>query len=275
MKGKNFWVLVSAVGFVLMAGSVFAACNSQSTDNSQSMDNSQSVEQEFYCNGILLGTTLQADYDGDWLSDRFEFQEYGTAPLKIDTDEDGIDDFNEIFTYPHLLDPLDPTDAKEFLAMIPDMEAKSWKWYETGATGSAVPFTKIVSVAKRDPLVQWYAKHTIIEWQDAAHNIGRLKVNGAPLRLGSPVGEEKVRHLIHPSYYLTHGRRGQCLETATSHYTILELMGYDCLYISGRVSDLGHAWLEANIEGKVYVVESNHVERVEPFLCPPKPGYKV
>lgn len=265
MKGKNFWGLALIVGFTLIAGTVFAAsCSKPSTDNSQS------EEQGFYYNGILLGTSVEADADGDWISDRLEFREYGTDPLKSSTDDDVIDDFNEIFTYPHLLDPLDPTDAQKFIEMLPNVEAKAWKW-DTGGTEENL-LTKYTEIAKKDPLVQWYADHIIIEWQDSEHNFGSLKINEEPLFLEHGPLNPFVDSSGHPidslgnisSYYLTHGRKGVCSEVAIAHYPILELMGYECLLVSGQgATGKNHAWLEANIAGRTYVVDYNYVTPVD------------
>jgi hypothetical protein len=60
---------------------------------------------------------------------------------------------------------------------------------------------------------------------------------------------------------LTHGRKGVCGNAAIVHYTILELMGYECWLICGE----NHAWLEANIDGEVYVVNYNFVQQVDLF----------
>lgn len=252
---KVFLICLLIVG-LFAVGLVYAVYSYQSEPTNLFEDDGS-----FLYQGRQLGTTSEADADGDWISDRLEFWEYGTDPLKIDTDGDGIDDFNEIFTYPHLLNPLDPTDAKEFLALIPNVKAKTWGYY-TGDTLATE--AKFVVVGKRDPLVQWYAERTAIEWQNADHSWGLLKVNDEPLFL-----EFGRSGFPSPSYYLTHGRRGNCLEAHIAHYTILELMDYEGLYIFGRVEDgTGHAWIEMNINGELgelYVVDYNSVVPADEF----------
>jgi hypothetical protein len=49
-----------------------------------------------------------ADSDGDWLRDEWEVVTYGTNPNKADTDDDGFEDFEELF---YGFDPLDPLDT--------------------------------------------------------------------------------------------------------------------------------------------------------------------
>lgn len=270
MKRKVIWTCVIVGLLLIVVGAAFAYENYHSQIVSTPTSTPESEDGSFVYNGIKLGLTEEADADGDWISDRLEFQEYGTNPLKVDSDSDGVDDFNEIFTYPHLLDPLDPTDDEEFLAMLPDVEAAAWEWNAGGTTETLL--TKYVEIAKRDLLVQWYAEHTTIEWQDADHIWGRLKVNGEPLFLEygalNPFREDDrpVSSLGDlTAYYLTHGRRGFCSDVAIAHYPILELMDYECLLISGQVRGENHAWLEANIDGRIYVVNFNTVKLADIF----------
>lgn len=258
MLRKVIWFVVIAGLLLIVAGATFAYENYHS--QVWPISTPESENGSFIYSGIELGLTEEADDDGDWVSDRLEFWEYGTNPLKIDTDDGGVDDFNEIFTYPHLLDPLDPTDDQEFLAMLPNIESAPWHW-SAGGTGENL-LTKYVEIAKRDPLVKWYAEHVVIEW-GLEERDGRLTVNGERLNLeyGSSDAPE---HLT--SYYLTHGREGVCSDVAIAHYPILELMGYECWLISGQVeSGENHAWLEANIDGEVYVVNFNFVQQVDLF----------
>jgi hypothetical protein len=226
-------------------------------------------EGSFIREGVLLGTNEHSDHDGDWVSDRLEFHEHGTNPLKLDTDDDGIDDFNEIFTYPHLLDPLDPTDAEAFLDMIPNVEAEWWK-YDSGDTKEGWNNNKkYINVAKRDPLVQWYAARTTIEWQDTDHARGSLTINGEPLFLEYDWeyrNGKDINLLNHPAYYLTHGRKGICVEVVFAHYPILEIMGYDCLHVHGITENgEGHSWLEGNIDGRNYVINFNSIVLADIF----------
>ena len=261
MKRKVFLVLL-VVGLLAIAGVVFAVNSQIGTRPAEDRDGS------FIYNGIKLGTTEHADWDGDWISDRLEFWEYGTDPLKIDTDEDGIDDFNEIFTYPHLLDPLDPTDSEEFIAMLPNVEAAVWMG-ESGDTIDPQGWVdfgeKYVGVAKRDPLVWWYAERTTIVWSDINHTEGFLTVNGEPFCQGWERAESSS-----PSYYLTHGRRGTCGQDTFALYAILELMGYDCwaLTIKDPITigpTVAHALVEAEIEGRAYAVDCNWIGPIEVY----------
>jgi hypothetical protein len=260
MKRKVFLVLVLIVSLVLIAGLVSAGCKSKSP--------AAEAAKEL--------AAKEADADGDWISDRLEVQVYGTDPHKMDTDGDGIDDFNEIFTYPHLLNPLNPADAKEFLAAIPNVKAKMWKWYEAGDTGSKAPFTKIISVAKRDPLVQWYARHTYISWADESHTYGGLVFDGEPFSQpyirGIDEEVDRLDHIAHPAFYLTHGRTGPggCGEVATAQYAVLESKGYDCVMVTQKIilvsgEESLHGALEVNIEGRVYVISGVMVKEAESY----------
>jgi hypothetical protein len=114
-------------------------------------------------------TVSNKDTDGDWVADEVE-EKLGTNPLNLDTDGDGMDDFNEIYVYPHILDLLNPSDAQDFLGNIPEIKAEGYTPF-TGGTdaeilisdenGHCIGFcNKYLDVPKRDPLVQWYAENT-------------------------------------------------------------------------------------------------------------------
>jgi len=255
MKRRVFLVFGLIICLVLIAGLVFAGCQSKNP---------------------APEAAKEVDTDGDWISDQLEVQVYGTDPLKLDTDGDGIDDFNEIFTYPHLLNPLNPADAKEFLEAIPNVKAKDWKWYEAGDTGSEAPFTKIISVAKRDPLVQWYAEHTYIWWADENQSYGGLRFDnesfGQPYTPGVDEEVDRLDHGAHPAFYLTHGRTGAggCGENAIAEYAVLEAKGYDCVMTTVKIvltsgGESLHAELEVNIGGRIYVISGVRVEEAESY----------
>lgn len=205
------------------------------------------------------------DTDGDWISDKIEI-EIGTNPLKLDTDDDGIDDFNEYYTYPHLLDPNDPTDAEKFLEMIPNVEAKHWEYYDGGVSVNCTTrANRLNEVPKRDPLVQWYADHTEIKWNTALikngeYKEGKIIVNGEPFRLDTRDNNHiKEYGTISPAYFFTHGRKGICGDCAIALKTLLELKNYDSVNVHGKKIDSGkgHAWIETFINGQVYVGNGN------------------
>ena len=208
------------------------------------------------------------DTDGDWISDKVEI-EIGTGPTKIDTDGDGIDDFNEYYTYPHLLDPNDPTDAERFIAMIPNVTAKAWSPTKTGIDDGH-PFEKIIEIAKRDPLVQWYVRHTEIKWDKwidengKMRECGNIEINSEPFCLGKR-NDGPTEYGIGPAYFFTHGKRGNCLEKAVVLKTILEIKGNKCEFISGEINENGHEWLETVINGQIYVVCTNTIIPRERF----------
>lgn len=221
----------------------------------------------------LIGSHL--DTDNDYVTNHLEVFKYKTNPFSADTDGDGIDDFNEIYTYPHLLDPNNPDDAEEFMKMIPNVEAKAWR-LDAGGVESPI---KILEISKRDPLVQWYANHIKIDWNttksdswghtyDDNIRIGELKINREPFWLGTPewyaspipVSEEIDHAYPHPAYFLTHGRKGACGDTASVLNVILELKGYDSIELGAN-----HGWVETHIDGEIYVADFNKLVPREKF----------
>ena len=195
------------------------------------------------------------DTDGDYVSDSVEVQN-GSDPLKIDSDGGGIDDFNELYTYQS--DPSDPADDKAIIAKIPNVDVRHWTLEDGGVEG----FTneKYTNVSMRDPLVQWYAKRANIEWtsDQSGQKAGWLTVNGEDIFNGEGIGEVSPKQ---PSYFLTHGRTGVCVESAVTNTLILKLMGYDAKLASRPAGDygVGHEWSEAVIDGEVYIVDGNAV----------------
>ena len=112
----------------------------------------------FLYNGQMLGLVNTSDSDGDWVSDRLEYNQYGTNPLLIDTDGGGVDDFNEIFIYD--MNPLSSVDDADFLAQIPDVEGKNIVYDAGGVndTYEVAPF--LINFSERDPFIQWVANNT-------------------------------------------------------------------------------------------------------------------
>jgi hypothetical protein len=201
------------------------------------------------------------DLDHDYISNRLEVEKYHTDPTKADTSSLGIDDFNAIFTYG--LDPNNRTQIQQFLAAVPNVSPRQWFIYyggvgdtsdevfvgtQTNSTTSAD--ASIVEVSMRDPLIQWYARHSVITW-DNVSKTGNLLVNGTSVWGSYDYG-------ANPSYYFTHGRIGRCGDTTLATMSILNLMGYKTLEVTGWAPSNGtlqdHVWCETIIDGNVYVV---------------------
>lgn len=217
---------------------------------------------------VELGTSLfLVDSDNDYISDGLEVNEYGSDPLKIDTDDGGVDDFNEIYTYD--MNPNDPKDDEEFMEKIPNVIARHWG-LEDGEVEDYT-FNKYVTISMRDPLVQWYAELAEIKWETTpeGEKLGVFYVDAERIFKEYGYGGEEYHHVIQPSYYFTHGRKAQCVESSLSNRVILKLMGYKAIDVGGDVPHKNetarHAWVEAYINGEVYVVNFNRVYPREGF----------
>lgn len=236
------------------------------------------------------------DSDGDWIDDKVE-TEIGTDPTKIDTDGDGIDDFNEYYTYPHLLNPNNPADAEKFLAMVPNVKTAiaisekstfsmihrilNLRNSEKGSNATIVD--AYIEISKRDPLMKWWAEHVQINFSantgSPHEGTGLLEIviNGTREPYYWPYGvkEENISFLQLPSFYLTHnGSGGTCAPMAVTTGAILEIKGYKTIIVaksSGMGFD-GHAWLEAEINGNIYVVDGNTLTLREKWY-PANPFY--
>ena len=85
---------------------------------------------------------------------------------------------------------------------------------------------------------------------------------GAPEWYNNPYApiSEELKHYGYPNtaYFLTHGRKGTCADTAENLKVILELRGYESIVVPGSMSpSLGHPWVETNIDGEIYVADYN------------------
>ncbi len=200
------------------------------------------------------------DLDHDYISNTLEVDKYHTDPTKTDTSGLGVDDFNAIFTYG--LDANNKTQIQQFLAAVPTVTPRQWyisfggvgDTSDTVFVGSPLNSTAstdaaTVEVSTRDPLIQWYARHAAIRW-DNASKVGYLLVNGTPIWGSYAYGGN-------PSYYFTHARIGRCEETTLATMSILELMGYMTIEVKGTAPSNGtqdsHTWCETLVGGTVYV----------------------
>jgi len=199
------------------------------------------------------------DTDGDFIRDGLEVKTYHTNPLKMDTSGLGLDDFNAIFTYQ--INPNNQTAVREVLSKIPNVDVRHWNQSD----GDVGWYTdeKYALISSRDPLVQWFAKRAEIKWEPgtmalAGEIIGRLKINGDDAFKGEYGPSEVTPSIDNPSYYLTHGRKGPCTVSALTNLVILRLMdgsNNKAIRVDGKIGDVGHAWCEAFINGKAYVVD--------------------
>ncbi len=187
------------------------------------------------------------DLDHDFITNTLEIEKYHTDPTRVDTSGLGIDDFNAVFMYG--LDPNDYTQIQQFLAAIPNVSASQCNLAFGGLT-NVMGNEEIIEVSARDPLVQYYARHSSIIWNNTT-NSGQLLVDGTPIW-------RSYGYSGYPAYYFTHGRAGICEDTTLATESILRLMGYQTIEMFGSVPDNGtmdsHVWCETAIGGQVYVV---------------------
>ena len=193
---------------------------------------------------------LELDTDHDYVSDLFELTEYNTDYASIDSDGGGIDDFNEIFTYE--LNPNNPQDDREFLKELPNVIAKFWNQTDGGVPDWDNINDRYITISLRDPLIQWLAEHSEIR----SINFEGIKtvllyVNGELIdKGGKSLGTSAMPP---PSYFFTHGRTESCVPSSLAHVTILRAMGYKAILVSS--DKIKHQWVEAYIDGEVYVVD--------------------
>jgi hypothetical protein len=195
----------------------------------------------FSSNGVFASKT--ADSDADGLSDWDEANVYHTDQLKADTDGGGVNDFHEIFTYG--LNPSNAADDRELLANLPNVTAKQWDPSKVGFSDE-----NYVNKSLTDPLIKYLADKFEIRWIDSTKIEGKIFVDGSRVWNSSETNVDKA---IQPSYYFSHGRNGNCIESTIAELTILKLSGYKAVSVVGD----GHEWSEALIDGKVYVVTYN------------------
>ena len=217
----------------------------------------------FLYSGQALGLVNTSDADGDWVSDRLEFNQYGTNPLLIDTDGGGVDDFSELFIYG--MNPLAATDDAEFMAQIPNVEGRNIAYDAGGVIEPGVVMPLLVNVSERDPFIQWIANNTYMFWNNLERDAGNLKIdwNGSYVPIFGEWIDYNLSAVMTPAWYFSHGRNGVCAESALVNYIVLELKGWDCEYIAGQTSEGGHAWIEADYHGALYVANYNDVVLAE------------
>ena len=197
---------------------------------------------------------LVLDIDNDYVSNDLELRIYETNPAKLDTDDGGVDDFNEIFTYE--MNATNPEDDADFMERIPNVEAKHWGIWDGG--GADTSDDRVITISMRDPLIQYLAERAEIIWQidHYGQKIGTFIVDGEEIWNGT---EPNERTSDPPSYYFTHGRKSACAVSSMVNLVILRSMGYSAVMVGGEFSGTGHGWSEAFIDGEICVVDFNYV----------------
>ena len=258
---------------VIILVSFVSGCIKTNNKNNESNSNIQSVLSEYDQWAVQNFGSLSnpdarrsLDPDHDYVDNLFEYQN-GTNPTKAYTYE-GLDDFNLIYTYPHCFTNisdrnLTQKEINEFLVKIPDVEPRYWT-NKDGSVAHTYVDGKYINVSLKDPLVQYYAKKVAIEWKDDKDfgKFGELKLGNEPLFLEYGTFDAN-KSGVPPSYYLTHGRKGNCAEVAIAHMAVLILKGYNSTqcgcYIKNDGKKYGHGFAETFIDGKVYAVNFNQL----------------
>jgi len=214
------------------------------------------------------------DEDGDYIPNQKEI-ELGTNPHRIDSDGGGVDDFNEVYTWS--LNPNNPKDDEEFIKNLPNVgEARHWE-LEDGGEGDVAGYStkKYVEISMRDPYIQWLAERAEIRWETrAGTKYGKFYVNGE--EVCKEYGREP-RSIDQPSYYFSHERKGNCVISSLANLTVLKSMNLKAVMIDGKIpynNELTpHGWVEAYIDGEIYVVNFNSIYPREDFY--EKNGWKT
>ena len=202
----------------------------------------------FLLNNNSSQPSKDKDSDVDGLTDWDEVHVYHTDPHKADTDGGGVNDFHEIHSYPNM-DPKNPNDDHALIAKLPNVTAKMWDPQKILTDDNYIRYSQT------DPLINYLAKRTqIVPSSDGKTSL--LRINGLPAINSST---HEINGIYQPSYFFTHGRNGICFESAYANIAILRDMGYKAVIVYGQEPNAGagHAWAEALINGKVYVVDYN------------------
>lgn len=193
------------------------------------------------------------DADGDYINRTIEL-EHGLDP-KDAYSHGGVHDFLRLYVYPHFFTDKNVT-IHDFKEAIPDVEPKYWNntdggFYEEG---------KYTNISLVDPLFQHYADKVHIEWKDNEQygKIGHLRLDDSPVfkKYGR---YNSSRSMAPPIYYLTHGRKGICVTSATANDAIFKYKGCPSTLVQSLVSGDGHTSVEVEIDEEIYVVNYNLV----------------
>jgi hypothetical protein len=203
-----------------------------------------------YLNGERVSKA--SDIDGDGIVNWDEVNLFHTDPNKIDTSGLGLDDFNAVYTYN--IDPNNQSAVEAFLNKLPNVTANLWDPIKVGGFSTK----NYVNKSLADPLIQYLALRSEIEWKDSARSEGALLVDGSPIWNGVDTHVDKA---VQPSYYFTHGRNGDCVESTIAGMTVMKSMGYKAIEVGG----MGHDWFEVIVGGKVYVQTYNSLYLRENF----------
>lgn len=229
--------------------------------------------------GLFMGNSINGhnadensktkDSDGDGLSDYDEVHVTHTDPHTADTDGGGVNDFHEVFTYSNM-DSNNPKDDHELIAKLPHVEAKLWNPHKIGIKSEE----DYVKLSLTDPVLNDLAKHIQIKWADNTKKIGSLLVDGSPIATGHPSNTEFVSQ---PSYFFTHDRNGDCVESTLAELAILRLNGFRSIIVPMSKPDVRHMAPEALIDGNVYVVNFGSIFSRDVYYkntgFVPDPGY--
>lgn len=193
----------------------------------------------------------KSDADGDYIVRSIEI-ENGLDPNNAYSFGE-LHDFLRLYVYPHILKDKNIT-LEEFKDMIPNIKPKYWNNSDGGYNAA----NKYLKLSLVDPIFQYYADKVHIEWKDDVEygKIGYLKLGNENLFL--EYGTDNNKSLVPPVYYLTHGRKGICVESSVANDCIFQHKGYPSTLVTIKInSNISHALGEVKIYNVVYICDYN------------------
>ncbi|KAA0004325.1 MAG: hypothetical protein FE043_00895 [Thermoplasmata archaeon] len=196
-------------------------------------------DNDFICRGIEIEKGLNPD----------DSYSYG-----------GVHDFLRVFVYPGFFKD-ENVSMKDFLDAIPYVEPSYWN----DTDGGGYSANKYLKISMADPLFRYYADRVNIEWENdpVYGKTGHLKLGNEDLFM--EYGRYNTsRSFAPPVYYLTHGRKGVCSESAIANDCIFQYKGYPSTLVSVKTSSGSeHACGEVIIDGATYICNYNSLLPLE------------
>jgi len=192
-----------------------------------------------------------SDSDGDYVIRSIEIENGLDPSTKYSFG--GLHDFLRLYGYTKRIP--NNVSFQNMLNNATKYEPRYWEKRDGGFNNYVDGMYSELTLA--DPIFQYYADQVHIDWEkDPTHGkVGHLKLDDENLFL--EYGTENSKPLVPPSYYLTHGRRGICVESSVANDCIFQHKEYPSTLTSAKINSIGHSAGEVKINDEVYIINYN------------------
>ena len=192
-----------------------------------------------------------SDYDGDYVIRSIEIENGLDPGTKYSFG--GLHDFLRLYGYTERIP--NNVSFEDMLNNATKYEPRYWTLKDGGYEHYRTNIYSKLTLA--DPIFRYYANKVHIDWENSSTygEVGHLKLGDENLFL--EYGTTPNKPLVPPSYYLTHGRKGICVESSVANDCIFQYKGYPSTLMGGDTPQGNHSWGEVIINNNTYISNFN------------------